>query len=102
MKASGIDTVNEANSLVQPDMLETAKEIMATAKANNCEIVLPTDVVVANEFKPHAEHKTVDLEHIPAEGWSLLDVGEKQLPQSTPSWTKAKPWSGTALSACLR
>ena len=77
MKANGIDTVNEANSLVQMDMLDTAKEIMATAEACNCEIVLPLDVVVAKEFKPHAEHKTVDLEHIPAEGWSMLDVGEK-------------------------
>lgn len=79
MKASGIDTVNEANSLVQMDMLDTAKEIMTTAKANNCEIVLPVDVVVSKEFKPMAEHKTVDLQHIPAEGWSLLDVGEKTI-----------------------
>ena len=79
MKANGIDTVNEANSLVQMDMIDTAKEIMATAKANNCEIILPQDVVVAKEFKPMAEHKTVDLEHIPAEGWSLLDVGEKTI-----------------------
>ena len=79
MKASGIDTVNEANSLVQMDMLDTAKEIMATAKANDCEIVLPVDVVVSKEFKPMAEHKTVDLQHIPAEGWSLLDVGEKTI-----------------------
>ncbi len=79
MKANGINTINEANSLVQMDMLETAKEIMATAKANNCEIILPVDVVVSKEFKPMAEHKTVDLEHIPAEGWSLLDVGEKTI-----------------------
>jgi len=79
MKASGIDTVNESNSLVQMDMIDTAKEIMATAKANNCEIVLPEDVVVSKEFKPMAEHKTVDLSNIPAEGWSLLDVGEKTI-----------------------
>ncbi len=79
MKANGINTINEQNSLVQMDMLDTAKEIMATAKANNCEIVLPVDVVVSKEFKPMAEHKTVDLEHIPAEGWSLLDVGEKSI-----------------------
>ena len=79
MKASGIDTVNEANSLVQMDMLDTAKEIMAAAKVGGCKIVLPLDVVVAKEFKPMAEHKTVDLEHIPAEGWSLLDVGEKTI-----------------------
>lgn len=79
MKASGIDTVNEANSLVQMDMIETAKEIMKTAKANNCEIILPKDVVVSKEFKANAEHKTVDLEHIPAEGWSLMDVGDKTI-----------------------
>ncbi|MBQ8465623.1 MAG: phosphoglycerate kinase [Alphaproteobacteria bacterium] len=79
MKASGIDTVNEANSLVQMDMIDTAKEIMATAKANNCEIVLPEDVVVSKEFKAGAEHKTVDLDNIPTEGWSLLDVGEKTI-----------------------
>lgn len=79
MKATGIDTINENNSLVQMDMLDTAKEIMATAKANNCEIILPQDVVVSKEFKPMAEHKTVDLANIPAEGWSLLDVGEKTI-----------------------
>jgi len=79
MKANGIDTINENNSLVQMDMLDTAKEIMATAKANNCEIILPQDVVVSKEFKPMAEHKTVDLAEIPVEGWSLLDVGEKSI-----------------------
>lgn len=79
MKASGIDTVNEANSLVQMDMLDTAKEIMATAKANNCDIVLPLDVVVSKEFKADAEHKTVSLDEIPAEGWILMDVGDKTI-----------------------
>ncbi len=47
MKADGIDTVNTDNSLVQKDMLDTAKEITATAKANNCEIILPLDVVIS-------------------------------------------------------
>ena len=79
MKASGIDTVNEVNSLVQMDMIDTAKEIMKTAKAKNCEIILPLDVVVSKEFKADAEHKTVDLEHIPAEGWILMDVGAKTI-----------------------
>ena len=79
MKASGVDTVNEANSLVQMDMLETAKEIMATAKANNCEIILPLDVVVSKEFKAEAEHKTVGLDNIPADGWILMDVGAKTI-----------------------
>ena len=96
MKATGINTVNEANSLVQMDMLDTAKEIMATAKANNCKIVLPLDVVVSKEFKPMAEHKTVDLEHIPAEGWELLDVGEKTIAQINAKLEECKTlvWNG--------
>ncbi len=79
LKAKGFDAVNEENSLVQMDMLDTAKEIMATAQNNNCEILLPLDLVAAKEFKPNAEHKTVDLDNIPASGWSLLDVGEKTI-----------------------
>ena len=96
MKASGIDTVNEANSLVQMDMIETSKEIMKTAKANNCEIILPLDVVVSKEFKADAEHKTVDLEHIPAEGWILMDVGEKTIESINKKLEECKTlvWNG--------
>jgi len=96
MKANGIDTVNESNSLVQMDMLDTAKEIMATAKANNCEIILPVDVVVSKEFKPMAEHKTVSLDEIPAEGWSLLDVGEKTIAAISAKLEECKTlvWNG--------
>ena len=96
MKASGVDTVNEANSLVQMDMLDTAKEIMATAKANNCEIILPLDVVVSKEFKADAEHKTVDLEHVPAEGWILMDVGAKTIDSINKKLDECKTlvWNG--------
>lgn len=96
LKAKGFDTINEKNSLVQPDMIETAKEIMATAKASNCEIILPVDLVAAKEFKPNAEHKTVDLEHIPAEGWELLDIGEKSIAQIIAKLEECKTlvWNG--------
>ena len=96
MKASGINTINEANSLVQMDMIDTAKEIMATAKANNCEIILPVDVVVSKEFKANAEHKTVGLDNIPAEGWSLLDVGEKTIKAINAKMDECKTlvWNG--------
>ncbi|MBP3546136.1 MAG: phosphoglycerate kinase [Alphaproteobacteria bacterium] len=96
MKAKGIDTVNEANSLVQMDMIETAKEIMTVAQANNCEIVLPEDVVVSKEFKPNAEHKTVSLNDIPSEGWSLLDVGEKTIAAISEKLDECKTlvWNG--------
>ncbi len=96
LKASGVDTINEANSLVQMDMLDTAKEIMATAKANNCEIILPKDVVVSKEFKPMAEHKTVELSEIPQEGWSLLDVGAKTIATINEKLNECKTlvWNG--------
>ena len=96
MKASGINTINEANSLVQMDMIDTAKEIMKVAKENNCEIILPQDVVVSKEFKADAEHKTVDLEHIPAEGWILMDVGEKTIASINKKLDECKTlvWNG--------
>ncbi len=78
LKVLGAKGINESNSLVQTDMLDTAKEILATAKANNCEIILPADLVWATEFAANAEHKTVDLDNIPADG-TLLDVGEKTI-----------------------
>ena len=96
MKANGIDTVNTNNSLVQMDMLDTAKEITATANANGCEIVLPLDVVVSKEFKPMAEHKTVNLDEIPAEGWELLDVGAKTIASINAKLDECKTlvWNG--------
>ena len=96
LRAQGIETVTEENSLVQMDMLDTAKEIMATAAANNCEIVLPQDLVAAKEFAPNAEYKTVDLAHIPATGCHLLDVGEKTIAAINAKLDEAKTlvWNG--------
>jgi phosphoglycerate kinase len=76
LKVQGVEAINEQNSLVQPDMLDTAKEILATAKANNCEIILPLDLVSAKEFAANAPHTTYDVNQVPSDG-ILLDVGEK-------------------------
>ena len=76
LKALGYDAVSESNSLLQPDMVDTAREILATAKVAGCEILLPVDLVWAKEFAANSEHKTVGLDNIASEG-HLLDVGEK-------------------------
>ena len=76
LKVLGYNGINEENSLVQNDMLETAEQILATAKEANCEVILPKDLVWAAEFAANAEHKTVSLDNIP-EGGCLLDIGEK-------------------------
>ena len=96
MKVDGVDSINEKNSLVQMDMLETAKEIMKTAQENNCEIILPLDLVASKEFKANAEHMTVDLDNIPSEGWSLLDVGQQTVDSINAKMAECKTlvWNG--------
>jgi phosphoglycerate kinase len=70
--------VNVGRSLCEHDLAETAREILKTAKASSCDIVLPTDCVVAKEFKAGAEFEIVDINAIPADGM-VLDVGPKSV-----------------------
>ncbi|MFN0022824.1 MAG: phosphoglycerate kinase [Parvularculaceae bacterium] len=61
-------------SLCEPDLAATAREIMAQAAARGCEIVLPTDVVVAKEFREHAEHQVRAATGVAGDEM-ILDVG---------------------------
>ena len=61
-------------SLVEPDMVETAKKILAEAGA--CKIVVPTDLVWADAFAEGQEAHTADVHALPA-GKPLLDIGPK-------------------------
>ncbi len=61
-------------SLVEEDKLELAKELEAKAKAKGVELLLPTDVVLADNFAPDANSKTVAIDAIP-DGWMGLDIG---------------------------
>ena len=61
-------------SLAEKDMAEAARAIMATAKDAGCDVVLPTDGVVAAEFKAGAASDTVPVSAIPADRM-MLDVG---------------------------
>ena len=65
-------------SLCEHDMAESAREIMSTAEKAGCEIVLPTDAVVASEFKEGAAAKTVPVGEVPADKM-ILDVGPKSI-----------------------
>lgn len=61
-------------SLCEHDLADTAKEIEANAKAAGCDILLPRDVVVASEFKAHAENRTCGLDDV-ADNQMILDAG---------------------------
>ena len=62
-----------ADSLVQAEAIDTAKEILA---AGSDKLVLPVDMVIADAFDNGAEKKTIDTGNVPA-GWRVLDIGPK-------------------------
>ena len=61
-------------SLYEPDLVDTARQIMADAKARGAEIPLPVDVVVAAEFNADAP-ATVKAVADVAVGDMILDIG---------------------------
>ncbi len=70
--------VEIGKSLAEPDFTKTALEIMHDAKARNCEVVLPHDVVVAPKFEAGAPAKTMGPLETPADQM-ILDVGPKTI-----------------------
>jgi phosphoglycerate kinase len=71
LNAQGIDV---GKSLCERDLADTAREILKNAKANGCEILLPTDAVVADAFKAGADSAVCDIKAVPADRM-ILDIG---------------------------
>lgn len=67
--------IDVGHSLHEPDLAETAREILLAAQANDCEIVLPVDVVVAKALKPDQETRTVPVHKVP-HSKMILDFGK--------------------------
>lgn len=63
-------------SLLDAERIELAKELMQEAKARGVNLVLPLDVVVADDFSNDANTKEVPIDAIPAD-WEGLDIGPK-------------------------
>jgi phosphoglycerate kinase len=63
-------------SLCEHDLADTAKQIMIEAAGAGCAIILPSDGVVAREFKAGAANQTVAIDAVPADAM-ILDVGPK-------------------------
>ncbi|MCW8862865.1 MAG: phosphoglycerate kinase, partial [Rhodospirillales bacterium] len=66
--------INVGASLCEHDLADTARTIMAEAEKAGCEIFLPTDAVVAKEFKENADCQTVAIDAVPADSM-ILDIG---------------------------
>lgn len=63
-------------SLIEEDKMELAKELLAKAKANNVNMLLPTDLVMSAAFAPDAEHVTEKIDSLNQE-YMALDIGEE-------------------------
>lgn len=61
-------------SLVEEDKLDLAKELLAKAKKNKVNMLLPTDLVMATAFAPDAEHVTEKVKNL-NQAYMALDIG---------------------------
>ncbi|MDY6939611.1 MAG: phosphoglycerate kinase [Cyanobacteriota bacterium] len=91
-KARGLSV---GKSLVEEDKLELAKSLEAKAKEKGVDLLLPTDVVVADNFAPDANSRTVSIEEIP-DGWMGLDIGPDSVKtfQAALADCKSVLWNG--------
>ena len=82
-------------SLAERDMIYTAKEIIAKAKAANCALVLPSDVVAATAFQANAEAVVVAATACPP-CHMILDAGPKAVEDIIEVFKAAKTlvWNG--------
>ncbi len=82
-------------SLCEHDLAETARQILAKAKAQNCEIVLPVDAVVTKEFKAHAASRVAPVSAVAADEM-ILDIGPRTVEQvvSVLARVKTLVWNG--------
>src|ERR1700734_1732103 len=91
-KAQGLQI---GKSLVEDDKLDLAKRLIADAKAKNFKLLLPTDHVVAPEFKADAPATICDVTATPADQMGL-DIGPKTIAAYSAEIAKAKTivWNG--------
>ena len=82
-------------SLCEHDLAQTARAVLAAAKAKGCTILLPVDAVVAGEFRAEAPSRVVDVGAV-GDGDMILDIGPKSLEAVTAAFDRAQTivWNG--------
>ncbi|MEA5536129.1 phosphoglycerate kinase [Crocosphaera sp. XPORK-15E] len=91
-KARGLSV---GKSLVEEDKLELAKSLEAKAKEKGVQFLLPTDVVLADNFAKDANSKIASIENI-EDGWMGLDIGPDSIKvfEDALADCKAVIWNG--------
>ncbi|MGL4411894.1 MAG: phosphoglycerate kinase [Bacteroidales bacterium] len=88
---------NIGSSLCEDEMLDLARTIMAKAKANGVNLLLPTDCVAADKFAADANTQICSDKNVP-EGWLGLDMGPDSIEavKSVILASKTILWNGPA------
>lgn len=86
---------NIGTSICEDEKLDLAKDILAKAKAKGVNLMLPTENVIAKEFKNDTEFKTVPSNSMP-DGWMGMDIGDKTIADFSSVIKDAKTivWNG--------
>ncbi|HZO48438.1 MAG TPA: phosphoglycerate kinase [Xanthobacteraceae bacterium] len=86
---------NVGKSLAERDLADTARDILAKAKAQGCEIVLPTDAVAAKEFKANAPSRAVSVDAVAGDEM-ILDIGPTSIEHAVSVLARIKTlvWNG--------
>jgi len=71
---------NIGNSLVEEDLLDTAKSAIEKAKSLGVNLYIPVDTIAANAFSNDAEQKECPAGEVP-DGWMGLDIGARSMEQ---------------------
>ena len=92
LKAQGLEV---GSSLVEDDLIDTAKDILKQAADSGVEFLLPTDCVVADKFDAAANTQLVSVDAIP-QGWMGLDIGPDSIAlfQKALEGAKTVVWNG--------
>jgi len=88
-RARGVGT---GNSLVEEKGVGLAEEVLEAAERSNCELLLPTDLVIGDSFSAEAERKELDGIEVP-DGWMGLDIG----PETTKLYAEKIAAAGSVL-----
>ena len=92
LKAMGYSV---GKSLVEDELIATAKKIMDKARKKGVTFYLPVDCIVANAFDANATNFVTTVQEIP-EGWMALDIGPASAMLFTETLRDAKTviWNG--------
>jgi phosphoglycerate kinase len=80
------------DSLIEDDSIPVAKDLLK--KAGN-KLILPTDVVISDQFADEAKYKTIMIGDVPS-GWRIMDIGEGTLKLFSEKISQCKTlvWNG--------